>query len=153
MVKEILVPLDGSKLAERALAIARDLAGALGARLTLLRVIAPNAAGEGGEAQADAETYLRDVAKRLGGSEVTADVRSGDAAPVILAEVEQRGIDLIAMSTHGRSGIGRWIYGSVADEVVRHAPVPVVLVPATSALREWPTDRPPRLLVSLDFSP
>jgi len=55
------------------------------------------------------------------------------------------------MATHGRSGLGRWLYGSVTDEVLRHANVPVFLVPAMVA-RPWPADRPPRILASLDGS-
>jgi nucleotide-binding universal stress UspA family protein len=63
----------------------------------------------------------------------------------------ERGADLIAMSTHGRSGLGRWIYGSVADAVLREAEVPVLLIPAACQHR-WPTARQPRILVPLDGS-
>lgn len=155
MYKEILVPLDGSPLAEQALTAAKGIVAALGANLTLLRVIPESDASDGVqalEARQEAETYVANIANQIGGASVKTAVRAGHAAPAILAEVEERGIDLIAMSTHGRSGLGRWIYGSVADDVMRHAPVPVILVSGTSAAREWPKDRTPRILVPLDYS-
>src|SRR5262249_13967454 len=58
----------------------------------------------------------------------------------------------IVLSTRGRSGLGRWLYGSVADGVMRHAGVPVLLVPAACKMRGWPIDRALRILVPLDFS-
>jgi nucleotide-binding universal stress UspA family protein len=69
----------------------------------------------------------------------------------ILEESSDHQGDLIVMSTHGRSGIGRWVYGSVADDVMRHAQLPVMLIPA-HARSAWPTHRPPRILIPLDGS-
>jgi nucleotide-binding universal stress UspA family protein len=78
-------------------------------------------------------------------------VGCGDAAREITAVAVVWRAGLIVLTTHGRSGLGRWLYGSVADGVLRRAPVPVLLVPATCEHR-WPGGRPRRLLVPLDGS-
>jgi nucleotide-binding universal stress UspA family protein len=159
MYRTILVPLDGSSLAERALPWAQRLAAAADGRLILLRVVRgppPSAAGEPlreGVPRHEAEAYLHRLARRLGTTPVDPVVLEGDAAQTILGESARRGIELIVMSTHGRAGIGRWISGSVADAVMRQAGVPVLLVPAACASGGWPTDRAPRILVPLDCSP
>jgi nucleotide-binding universal stress UspA family protein len=158
MYQTILVPLDGSILAERALATANGLASAVGSRIILLRVLPDNRTKVDPGMSPDAvtrpeiESYLAQTAKRLTASTVETVVAGGDPAQAILAQVAARGVDLIVMSTHGRSGIGRWIFGSVADEVMRNAPVPILLVSSTCPEREWPKGRPPRLLVTLDYS-
>jgi nucleotide-binding universal stress UspA family protein len=159
MARTILVPLDGSVLAERALPLARRLAAADGGRLVLLWVLRAPPAGAAGDPlrevapRREAEAYLRRLAAGPEAPPAEPVVLEGEAAPTILAEARRRGVDAIVLSTHGRSGIGRWLYGSVADAVMRHAAVPVLLVPAASAVRAWPTTRAPRLLVALDYSP
>jgi nucleotide-binding universal stress UspA family protein len=115
-----------------------------------------NATDEALAAQADAvvaaQTHVDQLCVQLSSAvESEGVVTVGDAATEILNEVAQRRADLIVMSTHGRSGIGRWIYGSVADQVMRRAPVPVLLVPAHARVN-WPSDRTPRILVPLDGS-
>jgi nucleotide-binding universal stress UspA family protein len=146
----ILVPLDGSALAEHALPYAVHLAWAAGGRLVLIR--AAQAA-----ARDDAEAALAATAGRLvaAGLPVESQVRVGEAGAVILEAARTGGAGLIVMATHGRSGLGRWLYGSVADRVLRHADRPVLLVPAACE-RRWPPARPPgpprRLLVPLDGS-
>jgi nucleotide-binding universal stress UspA family protein len=158
MYRTTLVPLDGSPLTERALLYARRLTAADG-RLVPLRVLGePASSGAGGPPRAgaarrQAETYLRGLAERLGATPADPLVLEGDAVQTIVDEVPRRGIELIVMSTHGRSGLGRWLYGSVADAVMRRAGVPVFLVPSRCAMRAWPTDRPLRILVPLDYSP
>lgn len=158
MYRTILVPLDGSTLAERALPYAQRLAAAATGRITLLWVLHPPPPSAAGDPlrevtpRREAEAYLRGLTEPLGPVPVEAVVVEGDPAPEILAAAAQRGSELIVMATHGRSGIGRWIYGSVADAVMRHAGVPVLLVPVTAATRSWPTGRAPRVLVPLDFS-
>ena len=155
MDQQILVPLDGSPLAERALPLARVLAKAGQAQLILLRVISPPTGHDPGDADGSVEavtTYLRDQAARLTDVRgVETAVAVGDAADAILDQAERRPADLVVMSTHGRSGIGRWVYGSVADAVMRRSPVPVFLVPADCPTT-WPHDRAPRILVPLDGS-
>jgi nucleotide-binding universal stress UspA family protein len=158
MYRNLLVPLDGSPLAERALTTASGLATTIPGRVILIRVI-PNShatteAGKAPEAVTtpEIEAYLATVAKRFGSAPVETVVAGGDPAQTILAQVAERGVDLIVMATHGRSGIGRWVFGSVADQVMRHSPVPALLVSATSPERAWPKGRAPRILVTLDYS-
>jgi len=154
MIESLLVPLDGSEVGERALPYARALAQATGARVLLVRVVWEDPAQ--GDARSDAQAYLQQVAEELGRSGVIPQVEilEGDAAEAISLEARRRGADLIVMTTHGRTGVGRWLYGSVAEGVLRLAEVPVLLA------RAWqdPTvaDRiadHPRIMVPLDGSP
>jgi nucleotide-binding universal stress UspA family protein len=145
--KKILVPLDGSKLAEVALAHVEQLAWEQGSSLILLRVVRPPRAVEytrqeemmalNREREAvfkrDAETYLaaRRGELRDKNLEVSTHIILSEAvATAILDFAESEGVDLIAMSTHGRSGLGRWVYGSVADKVLQGATCPVLLIRA-----------------------
>lgn len=155
-LSRILVPLDGSLAAEQALPRAADLSRAAGAEIVLVRV-APAAEDPEAHVRAvhEATEYLDGVSERLAGQELRVDtsVPYGDAAEWIAEEARLREADLIAMSTHGRSGLGRWIYGSVAEAVLARAPVPVLLI------RTWrteadptPSGQAPRLLVPLDGS-
>ncbi len=142
MYRRILVPLDGSELAEQALDHAVALARAFGAELCLVRVV-PVAALEIARAGAivdidaevaDAQEYLQSVAQRIEdeGVPTNYEVRRGDVTEEILAHAEDRECDLIVISTHGRSGIARWVYGSIADRVLRYGlqAVPAILVVA-----------------------
>ena len=150
MFQTVLVPVDGSPLAERALLYARRLAHDSNGRIVLLQVVPASANADA--TIRTATLYLENLITQF--SESSFDrpvVTAGDPASSILAEVEFHGIDLIVMSTHGRSGLGRWIYGSVADAVIRRAAVPVLLVPATG-VAEWPDNRALRILVPLDGS-
>jgi nucleotide-binding universal stress UspA family protein len=152
----ILVPLDGSPLAERALPFAMRLAQATSARVVLTRVT-PLFGPLGGDADLGtaiaAQVYLDEVAAKLAeaGLSVESSTPTGEAASEIVDEARARAADVVVMATHGRSGAGRWLYGSVADAVLRHSPVPVILVPPV-ATAEWPAAGPPRLLVTLDGS-
>jgi nucleotide-binding universal stress UspA family protein len=143
--KHILVPLDSSKLAELALVDALSLARASQAEITLFHVVPPIdevLAVETGhpifiDQQWDsqkvlAQKYLKDICKRLACEDVTLHtaVEMGPAAETIIDYAQQYMIDLIVMATHGRSGLQRWVYGSVADKVLRGAKVPVLLVRA-----------------------
>lgn len=159
--RTILVPLDGSALSERALPEATALAARSGARLLLLRVAVANfvtrndpLTGEPRLADLAAD-YLRDVAARAGDRSAAETIEAaGEPGPVIGRVARERGVDLIVMATHGRSGIGRWLYGSVADYVLRHAPVPVLLV-SPHCERPWTAEGvgvAGRVLVPLDGS-
>lgn len=135
--RRILVPLDGSDLAEQALPLATGLARRAGATLLLLRSVAwPPVGGAGrlrhGEEQA--RGYLAEVGQRLTrqGCAVGTSLRCDPAAEAILAAAMEQRADLIVMTTHGRGGLGRWAYGSVADRVLRGASVPVLLVRAAA---------------------
>jgi nucleotide-binding universal stress UspA family protein len=141
--KHLLVPLDSSTLAELAVEDALNLARIGRAELTLLHVVPPIEevlAVETGhpifiDQQWDhhrtaAQKYLKDVCKRLSGEDTTIHlaVEMGAPAETIIDYAEYHKVDLIVMATHGRSGLQRWVYGSVADKVLRGASVPILLV-------------------------
>jgi nucleotide-binding universal stress UspA family protein len=152
MYEHLLVALDGSPAAERVLEHAEALASTFHSHVTLVRatvsvemVLAEEGAGDATTGQiaptidpepildADrdtAESYLDDVAGRLRAKniDVSLDHTAGPADVVIVERAAALGAGLILMTTHGRSGIGRAIFGSVADSVLRHAPCPVLLV-------------------------
>ncbi len=144
MFGTILVPLDGSDLAEAILPQVGDLARAHGAELLLLRVAlahaVPGTDPTEGQARAvqEAEQYLAALASDLKGKglRVSSVVRYGQAANEILAHADAHNVDLIAMSTHGRTGVGRWVLGSVAEKVLRAAKTPLLLVRAPGASPE-----------------
>ncbi len=123
MPSTILVPLDGSQFAEHALVYADRLAEAISARLLLIRVL-PLHLLDRPETDLDtadeARTYLRGVAEQLmrKGLKVETATPWNDPSSGILDQVRASHAELIVMATHGRSGPGRWLYGSVADEVV-----------------------------------
>lgn len=160
MIETILLPLDESPLSERALCYAISLASRSGAKLLLLEAVqAHNTIVEdAGEAQVNtiehAETYLKSIVVRAAARGVTAEPHVYYDEPVraILDAAERNGADVIVMSTHGRGGLGRLIYGSVADQVLRRSNVPVLLVPAMVE-HIWPAEGPHALLVPLDGSP
>ncbi|MDY6856688.1 MAG: universal stress protein [Thermodesulfobacteriota bacterium] len=143
--KHILVPLDESKLAEVALIDAAYLAKLCEAEVTLLRVIRPindvikldehNAIFIDEQWQIKTnrgKEYLKSVSKKLKSEsiEVHNVVETGPAAETIIEFAHKGNIDIIVMATHGRSGIKRWVYGSVADKVLRGAHLPILLVRA-----------------------
>jgi nucleotide-binding universal stress UspA family protein len=144
----ILVPLDGSALAERALAKALELiSDTPTATLVLLRAAEATTlpGADPTEAQIaavqEAESYLETVAQRLaeeGVANVLTSVWYGPPAPAIIEAARVRDIDLIVMSTHGRSGLGRLILGSVAESVLRGTHTPVLLLRAAGAPVEPP---------------
>jgi len=141
MYKRAIVPLDGSLFAESVLPFVREIAGPLDMEVVLLRVVEPSPMPVFSEAQKtltreretrreDAEEYLAPIAVDLRehGVRVDARVRRGSAAHEILADAREVGADLIAMCTHGRGGVGRVVFGSVAEAVVRASGIPVLLL-------------------------
>jgi nucleotide-binding universal stress UspA family protein len=146
MAKRILVPLDGSPAAESFLDVVADMARGAGAAVRLLRVepipdalvgtdgrIVVYADQETERLEAEALDYLGTIEKRLAGIEVESIVRFGEPLDEILREAEAFDADLIAVSTVGRSGIGRAFLGSVAEQVVRKAAAPVLLFRSSRA--------------------
>jgi nucleotide-binding universal stress UspA family protein len=142
-VRHILVPLDGTAVAEAALPPAAALARLFGAGLHLVRAVEPVpvpaavpdlAAGRPPvtELAARARAYLGRAAGRLRAADLPVDTHVAahdfleSAAPAVLEEAE--GADLIVMATHGRGRVARFLLGSVADQVVRGADVPVLVV-------------------------
>ena len=134
----ILVALDGSELSEKALPYARALASALGERLALMTTWegTDNSLGEtfpsivvDVEKQASSHygEYLKKVASAIKGVDVDVIVRSGEPGDEILKAADEIGARGIVLSTHGRSGVGRWLYGSTASYLLHHAEVPLVV--------------------------
>ncbi len=139
--KTILIPLDGSKMAEAAIAEARQLSDP---DSTLVLVRAANALALPGTDMMDAqvyavqeaEAYLDELKTRLeeeGMRGVDVHVWYGPAAAAIVDAARLYAADLIVMSTHGRSGLGRVVFGSVAESVLRGTRVPILLVRPSSA--------------------
>jgi len=139
--QKILVPLDGSELGEAALAHVMYLALLCGADVTLLYVVPTIEDVIGGsppipiDVQWDflsdkARQYLAGVAQRpgWGASKVHVAVETGNVAEIILTVAARGQMDLIAMSTHGRSGVTRWLLGGVAYKVVHATSTPVLLI-------------------------
>jgi nucleotide-binding universal stress UspA family protein len=147
LIRRMLVPYDGSEHAKEAFPVAISLAARLGAPIHVVRVITPTSytplAGPMepfyspqvldemlGEIEAEAKSSIDAAVAELGarGAAVTGEVRTGVPAAT-LQELSLQG-DLIVMTSHGRSGMMRWLLGSVAEQLVREGPVPVLLVPA-----------------------
>ena len=149
MYKRALVPLDGSPAAEAILPFLVQIAGPLEIALVLVRAFEPailsvvetstRAAIEQMVARqreieasrrGDAERYLAPIAAELSarGIDVSTDVRAGHPVDQILAAARDAGADLIAMTTHGRTGLDRLLFGSVAEAVLRRADVPVFVM-------------------------
>jgi nucleotide-binding universal stress UspA family protein len=146
MYNRVLVPLDGSVAAEAIVPFVLEIAGPLDLEVVLLRVIQPlpptviegsrhveveDVAGR----HADAAAYLAGIAAELGGRgvRVQTEVRRGEPAEEISEAVREVGADLVAMTTHGRTGFGRLLFGSVAEAVLRQALVPVLMMRQTAA--------------------
>lgn len=166
MYKKMLVPLDGSELAEVVFAYAKELAGRLSLDVTLLHVCSPTeqelapmhrsyTEHMAGIVKLQVEAIQKKVGIQPGGKavEVRGELVVGYPAEEILSYADENDIDLILMSTHGRSGIRRWAMGSVADKVLRASKVPVWLVragiPEEVVYDKWPSRT---ILVPLDGS-
>jgi nucleotide-binding universal stress UspA family protein len=169
LFRQTLIPLDGSALAEQILESALMLGAPVEAEYTLLHVVQPHVLVRWGpfttptdldseatqRRQLDAQHYLERVARALratGKQVVIRVVVAEQAAPAILEEARQHGIDLIAIATHGRRSLGRLLLGSVADKVLRRTDIPLLLYRPTfppdsagrqsaSAMEETPRDR------------
>ena len=156
----ILVPLDGSHLAEAALPIAARLAGALGADLTLLHIIEKAApARVHGEPhlgqKAEAEAYLSRLAQELAAHGATVDhhvheVPVGDVARSIAAHADEEDSDLVVVSTHGAGDLRRGLFGSIAQRVLQTCHRPVLLVRTRRAPPVHPPFDPATIMVALD---
>jgi len=126
--KGILLPTDGSDLSMAVLAPAVELAKLFGSRLVLLTVLEP-AKGKGGD-EGVAQARLKALASKIKGVETLAVVDKGEAAKCILDNARFHGCDLIAMTTHGRSGVSRLVVGSITEKVLREGTLPLLVVRA-----------------------
>jgi nucleotide-binding universal stress UspA family protein len=147
LITHMLIPLDGSSLSKLALPVGEELASKLKVGITLFEMattIRPFNDASGAGAYIDYSKMNEDEKKRAGsemnaletelkekGLSITSIVTSGsDAANEIIELCKKANIDLVVMSTHGRSGLGRWVFGNVAEKVLRHGETPLLLVHA-----------------------
>lgn len=161
MLSTLLVPLDGSPLAERALPIAEDLARRANGRLILTRAVEGDASDTPDTKQSadltEADTYLHAIAEKLAASGLSAQHTTpfGDIDEQIATEAENRGADLIVMATHNRNGLSRLFSSSVAEDVLHHTSRPIMFIraddDATTPAAPLPTGA--RVLVPLDGTP
>jgi nucleotide-binding universal stress UspA family protein len=139
MYKKILVPLDGSELAQKALVQAEQMAKAFGSEIILFvpfmpiygspELVTPLIVDE--RQKESVEKYLANVAEEVRGRghNVSTMVKTGQQVALeIIDFAKERGVDLIVMCTHGRSGITRWVLGSVTLKVLTRAETPVFLI-------------------------
>ena len=124
--KKILVPVDGSEKSLAVIPYVRELARAMQASVIVLGVVEPTYDGKAGEGDPLVRIAVKDLA--AAGIPVDPIVRLGDPASEILDATKRHGVDLLAMSTHGRNGPSRWVMGSVTEKVLRAAMVPMLVV-------------------------
>lgn len=143
-IEKILLPLDGSTLAEQALPLAQGIAAQSQAEITILHVLthltswekqalgqtAVNTDSFDTDRTSKAQSYVKKIGDQLREANVksTSEVVSGEAADVILERTDTEDIDLIVMNSHGRSGYFRWTQGSVASKVLQGTNCPILLV-------------------------
>jgi nucleotide-binding universal stress UspA family protein len=149
MYSKIMVPLDGSELAECVLPHVEAIAkGCVASSVVFVRVvepyILPATAGDyvsptvwskiESEQRTIAENYLDKLLKRLdyGTVKIKSEVLEGSVAQGLIDYVNKNDVDLIVIATHGRSGIGRWVWGSVAERILHSSVVPVLIVTPSS---------------------
>ena len=156
MYRSVLVALDGSLVAEWIIPFVMQIAGPLDIQVVLLRVLVPvppmavertRQVEDAEKHRPEAEEYLAGMARELRdkGVRATTEVRRGEPVAKILEGAREAKADLIAMTTHGRSGLGRLLFGSVAEAVLRQADIPVFLMrlpdDRTAARAAWPEER------------
>ena len=154
MYTKIMVPLDGSELAECVLSHVEAFISQCQIRtIVFVRIIEPTFSMTSGknpdklqkeiesrenERKSAAEKYLKQVIAKMpeGDAKIEIEVMVGRAADKLADYAENNDIDLILMATHGRSGVGRWVRGSVADRILRAASIPVLMVRAPGTVRD-----------------
>lgn len=165
MLDHILVPLDGSRLAETVLPHAAAMAQAFGSRITLLRAVSRSEQVPGSRSvdplswqilKAESRAYLDEILARIQEVGVEADrvLVEGSAAEQIVEFARAEGVDLIILSSHGRSGLSEWNISSVVQKVIFRAFVPVLIVRAYKGVSDDLAGlRYRRVLLPLDGSP
>jgi nucleotide-binding universal stress UspA family protein len=148
LLKTLIVPLDGSPLAEMAIPYAAALASKLDLEITLVRAfslpgpismeedLAENGQEAGEQLGKEAQAYLDEKAERLraaGVKKISTVAVNGPAAETIIALAKKKAKSLVVMCTHGKSGVRRWILGSVTERVTRYATKPVLVIRASGA--------------------
>ncbi|HEY54660.1 MAG TPA: universal stress protein [Dehalococcoidia bacterium] len=146
LISRILLPLDGSEAGEAAITRVKELKSRLEAEVILLEVVSegrhlhtvggldyilyPETELE--TFKAEARTYLEKVYKRLyrGKGELSVEIKTGEVAKEILNFAKQKSVSLIAISSHGHSGMTKWVFGSTAQKIISDSPIPVLVVRA-----------------------
>jgi nucleotide-binding universal stress UspA family protein len=171
MFERILVPLDGSKGSERAVSVAARIARATDGSIVFVGVVLPPVEFGTYTAErtiplkpsaferrvAEAVSYLAGImetyASDLAGIDTEIDVADGAASPMIYSAARLEGVDLIVLCSHEEGGLKRWVFGSVAQEALRHSPVPVLVLNEHGSVLPTPdATHPLRVLVPLDGS-
>jgi len=165
MYSKILIPLDGSPDSEKVLPMARILAATLNLPIELLEVVDVSAATAHmvadkaryldsliAEGEAASREHLKEIAGSFSGSKVACSVERGGPADVIIEKAAADPGTLIAMATHGRSGVNRWLLGSVAEKVLRGSRNPLFLVRANEEDSLNPAATIKSIVVPLDGS-
>ncbi|HEU5227086.1 MAG TPA: universal stress protein [Ktedonobacteraceae bacterium] len=169
MFRRVLVPLDGSGRAERAIPVAARIARSSGGSVVLLRVVStsieywPYMAPQPTLAQTVIDADLEDAAKYLASVTALSELNGlstetmtlyGPTAATILSVAYSHDVDVIVMCSHGYTGVTRWIMGSVAEKIARHSAVPVLILREGGPIPAGPhvDGRPFRVLVPLDGS-
>ena len=144
MYSTLLVALDGSKNAEKVLPVVEPLLKS-GKGLALLLQVLPSG---GGGPEAAAQAYLKEIASRLARKKIRSegDIVRGDAAVAIVRAAEERKADLVAFTSHGQGGLAQWVFGSVAQKILRGCSRPLLVVRAL----EEPIPKVKRIVVPLD---
>jgi nucleotide-binding universal stress UspA family protein len=153
MYNRIIVPLDGSKLAECVVPHVKTVAANCElSDITLVRVVEPpkavaldtpltaaQLANVEEQERIEAERYLEKMVAefKFNGTRIETKVVTGDAAKEIAKAADSAAADLVVIATHGRSGIKRWVLGSVADQVMRASCVPVLMVRVPGCMAEF----------------
>lgn len=166
MYSRMLIPLDGSKVAEQVLPYARFLARALTLPVELLRVVDLNALGllanhdQGryidtlaADSRQSSQIYLEGIARSFAGSHVQSVVETGNVEELIIEKAASDKDSLIVMATHGRSGVQRWLLGSVADKVLHASTNHMFLIRATDQGQTEGEANLKNVIVPLDGSP
>ncbi len=159
--RHIMVPLDGSAYSEKVLSLAELLGRTYNARITLVSVLRlgrgllalPSTQKKIEAGRKEKEAYLKQVAERLKAKGLNVDykVGVGPAAETINSLAQELGVDLLVLRTHGRSGVSRWVLGSVASKILQLSVKPLLLAPLSAEKRlENPQFR--KILVPLDGS-
>ncbi len=171
MFERILVPLDGSKGSERAIPVAARIARASDATIVLISVVVaqvefgtytaertvPLKPGAFKQRLAEAADYLAGIketyASDLAGIDTEIDIAAGAASPTIYSAAHLENVDLIVLCSHEEGGLKRWVFGSVAQEALRHSPVPVLVLNERGSFPPVPdATHPFRVLLPLDGS-
>jgi nucleotide-binding universal stress UspA family protein len=168
MYRVIMVPTDGSGFDREAIRVALKIADRTAARVRLVRVLATGTffgvAAEGTPLPLDVSRSERDSAlselyslaaecRATSKADICVDLHAGPVSDVLQGYARRNDVDLIVMSTHGRSGISRLSLGSVTDSLIRHTTIPVLVVkPPTSYLNPQIVDGFKRIIVPLDGS-